>query len=792
MNRIAALFLLALLLVPGLLVPGPVAAQASDPDTFTVADIRVDGLQRIATGTVFTYLPVERGDRMDRARAQQAIRALFRTGFFSDVALSRQGDILVITVQERPAINTLTLAGNKDLKTEDLTKGLADIGLAEGETFDRLNLQRVTQELTRQYNNRGKYNVKITPTVTELDRNRVDLTITIAEGKAAKIRHINIVGNTTFSDEEIREEFEADESNWLSWYRKDDQYSREKLQGDLEKLRAYYLDRGFVDFQVESTQVNISPDRRDIYINANVREGEVYTIGEVKLTGEFIYSEESLLALVQLKEGDTFSRRKLEQTSEFITAALANIGYAFANVTPIPEIDREERVVGVTFLVEPGRRVYVRRINLIGNSNTRDEVLRRELRQFEGGWYSQALIDRSKIRLQRLPYIAEVNIETPKVAGTEDQVDIDITIEERNSGQFQFGLGYSETQGLITQISLNFDNFLGTGNRVGLALSNNAVFTQFNFSYLNPFYTDDGVSRGFNVLYRELDSGQANIASYFTDSASVGMVYGVPFSEFDRVQFGLAAERQVVQVIPGFTPEEFQRFLLDDEFVNPETGQTEFDSGRGSGAYNGVRAQLSWSRDTRNRFFTPTEGTLQRLGLEIVLPPSDLQYYKLSYQYQRFFPLTNTLTFMANGELGYGDAYGGDKKEFGLPFFENFFNGGVRSVRGFRDNTLGPRLLSGGELLPVGGALNLVGNAELIFPSPLGDIDTLRLALFFDVGQVYKDLDAFDAGELRYSTGLSIQWQAPVGPIVLNLAYPINDEDGDETETLQFSFGNTF
>lgn len=762
-------------------------------DNFTIADIRLEGLERIAAGTVFSYLPIERGDTLTDARAGEAIRALYGTGFFNDVQIGRDGDILVLTLIERPAISSISLVGNKDIKSEELLAGLRDIGLAEGETFDRLALDRVTQELARQYNNRGKYNVKIDPSIKQLDRNRVEITISIAEGKAAKIRHINVVGNTTFTDEEIREEFEANESNWLSWYRKDDQYSREKLQGDLEKLRAYYLDRGFVDFQVESTQVNISPDRRDIYISANVEEGEVYTIGEVKLTGEFIYAEESLQRLVQLKQGDTFSRRLLEQTSDAITASLANIGYAFANVTPIPEIDREERVVSVTFLVEPGRRVYVRRINLIGNSNTRDEVLRRELRQFEGGWYSQALIDRSKIRLQRLPYIAEVTVETPKVAGTEDQVDIDITVEERNSGQFQFGLGFSETQGLITQISVNFDNFIGTGNRVGLALSNNSVFTQFNFSYLNPYYTDDGVSRGFNVLYRELDSGQANIASYFTDTAAVGMVYGVPFSEFDRVQFGLSLERQVIQVIPGFTPVEFQEFLLDDTLVNPDTGETELDSGRGSGSYNGVRAQVSWARDTRNRFFSPTEGTLQRAAVELTLPPSDLQYYKFTYQYQRFFPLTRSLTFMTNAEIGYGDAFGGDKKEFGLPFFENFFNGGVRSVRGFRDNTLGPRLLSGGENLPVGGGLNMVGNAEIIFPSPFGQkIDTLRLALFLDVGQVYKDLDAFDAGELRYSTGLSIQWQAPVGPIVLNLAYPLNDKDGDETETLQFSFGNTF
>lgn len=766
-------------------------AWAFEP--FTIADIRLEGLERIAAGTVFSYMPVERGDRLDDARAAEAIRALYRTRFFNDVQFGRDGEILVVTFVERPAISRITLDGNKDLKSEDLLKGLRNIGMAEGETFERLALERVTQELTRQYNNRGKYNVKITPEVDQLDRNRVALKITIAEGKASTIKHINIVGNTVFSDEEIREEFEANETNWLSWYRSDDQYSREKLQGDLETLRSYYLDRGYVDFQIESTQVTVSPERRNIYITANVREGEIFEVGEVKLTGEFIFEEAGLQRMVRIAPGETFSRRELENTSEGITALLANVGYAFANVTPIPEIDRENRVVAVTFLVEPGKRVYVRRINFAGNSEVRDEVLRRELRQFEGGWFSQALIDRSKIRLQRLPYIQNVNIETPKVAGTDDQVDLVVNIEERNSGQFQFGLGFSASQGLITQVSLSFDNFLGTGNRVQTSISNNSVFSRFDFGFLDPYYTDDGISRGFNVSFRELDSGEANIASFTTDTAAVGVTYGIPLSEFDRVQVGLTLDRNVIQVSEGFTPTEFVDFVLDDVIVNPETGQTERESLRGRDAYNAIRAQLSWIRDSRNRFFTPTSGTLQRLTTELTLPPSSLQYYKLFYQYQRFFPLTNKLTFMFNGELGYGDSFGGDNKEFGLPFFENFYNGGVRSVRGFRDNTLGPRLIAGGSLLPVGGALNMNSSFEMIFPSPFGqEVDTLRLAAFLDVGQVYKDLDAFDAGELRYSTGLSVQWQAPVGPIVINLAYPLNEKEGDETESLQFSFGNTF
>ncbi len=806
MNRIAALFL------PALLAASTLAhAQSSDFDTFTVADIRVDGLQRISTGTVFTYLPIERGDRVDRSRAQQAIRALFRTSFFSDVSLSRQGDILVVTVQERPAINTLTLTGNKDLKTEDLTKGLADIGLAEGETFDRLNLQRVTQELTRQYNNRGKYNVKITPQITELDRNRIDLTITVAEGKAAKIKHVNIVGNEIFADEDILEGWESSESNWLSWYRRDDQYSREKLSGDLEKLGAYYLDRGYVDFNIESTQVSITPDRRDMFLTANVVEGEIYSISNVKVTGDTIVPVEEIESLVFVKEGQTFSRRLLELTSESVIAVLSNIGYAFANVTPIPTIDRENRKVDVNFFVEPGKRVYVRRIIYKGNTRTADEVIRREMRQFEGSWYSQAAIDRSKVRLQRLGYFEDIEIETPEVPGSEDQVDVVINMKERSSGSFTFGLGYSQLSGLITTVSVTQNNFFGTGNRVGFTVQNNDFVKRIDFSYLDPYFTDDGISLGYNLIYRELDQGQANIASFTTNNGAIQAVFGLPLTETDTIGLVLGIDRNQIDTFFGSTPPPFIDYI----------------DALGQRTFNAWRAEVSWARDSRNAFFNPTRGTFQRVGAEITLPGSTVEYYKLSYQFARYWPIHPNIVLLSAAEVGYGDSYGDATSRTlplltpdlndpdgglipqvdadgnplfrtitadGLPFFENFYAGGVRSIRGFEDNTLGPFFVSQFNTSfrqPLGGAFKTTGTLEFIFPNLL-DSNAARISTFLDFGNVFETVDSFSASEFRASIGVALQWQAPIGPIILNLSTPIKSQDDDEVERLQFTFGTQF
>ena len=816
-------------------IAGPV--QAQNFEAFTVADIRVEGLQRISAGTVFTYLPVEKGDTLDRGRSSEAIRALFKTGFFSDVRLERQGGILVVVVSERPAINAITLAGNKDIKTDDLLGGLRNIGLTEGETFNPLNLDRVTQELIRQYNNRGKYNVSITPTVTNLDRNRVDINIVIAEGKAARIRDINIVGNPTYADLDIRQGWESGTSNWLSWYRRDDQYSREKLSGDLEKLSNYYLDRGYVDFNVESTQVAITPDKRDIFVTANVAEGEVYTVSSVKVTGDTILPMEDIEKLVVLQEGNTFSRALVELTSDGIIATLGNIGYAFAQVNPVPEIDREGRKIAINFFVEPGPRVQVRRIAFVGNATTADEVLRREMRQFEGAWFSQAAVDRSKIRLQRLGFFETVDIETPEVAGQPDQVDVVIKVKERNSGQFTFGLGYQQAYGLITSVQLSQTNFLGTGNRFNLAIQNNSFSKQLSLGVTDPYFTDDGVSLGFNVNYSDYSytrSESENLAQFDNAVASAEFQLGIPLTETDSISMSLGIDRNQLTTDDNNTPPplteylvdalgdraRFPQFHLDDDLI--DTTPIENDDGDPTttdplqnGPFrkwnvNAWRVQLGWQRDSRNDFLMPTRGTYHRVNAEVVLPGSDLEYFRLGYNFEQYLPINNWLGLKIGAELGYGDSYGvtkdqtcnvynefgalipGETTACGLPFFRNYYAGGPQSVRGFETNTIGPFYQFTADFRqPIGGSFKTAGTFELYFPT-LFDSRGTRLSAFIDYGNVYRSVDAWEAKTLRISAGLSLQWQSPVGPIAISYAAPIQRERSDQIERLQFTFGGRF
>lgn len=793
MKRLAASILLTLALQ---------AHAAVDP--FVVQDIRIDGLSRISEGTVFNYLPVERGDRLDQARVSESIRALYRTGFFDDVALGRQGDILVVTVKERPAISKLTLTGNKEIKEEDLLRGLSEIGLAEGEVYNRLAIDRVTQELTRQYNNRGKYNVSITPTVNEIDRNRVEIAIVIAEGKAARIKHINIVGNEAFDQDELTGGFEQDSTNWTSWYTRDDQYSREKFTGDLETLVSFYQDRGYLDFDIDSTQITISPDRRNIYITASVREGEIYTVNDVRLTGELVLEEENLRRLVFIQPGEVYSRRKVERTSEAISALLGNIGYAFAEVNPIPEIDEEKREVGITFLVNPGKRVYVRRVVFKGNTRTEDQVLRREMRQFEGAWFSQAAIDRSKIRLQRLGYFENVEIETPRVPGSEDLIDVEVSLEERPTGAFQFGVGYSQLQGILTSLSVQQDNFLGTGNRAAINLQNNRYYKRIDLSYTNPYITEDGLSIGYNASYRELDYGDQNLVQYTADTAAFNTFFGLPLTETDTLSLSIGIDSTKINAIPGLTPDFIFDYLIRVAAANDNLEQRTF---------HAWRIEAGWSRDSRNRFFNPTRGSFQQVGAEVVLPGSTQEYYKLYYRFGRYFPVASWLTLLATGDLAYGDGYGNAvpindctplavdpgvelppepcSEGSRLPFFENFYAGGVRSIRGFEDNSLGPRDTQTNR--PIGGAFRTIGTLEAILPTPFqAASESTRLSWFVDFGNVYPSVDDFEFREYRISTGLSFQWRAPVGPIVLNFAYPIQKDRNDEVERFQFTFGSLF
>ncbi len=826
MTRLPSRRLLALALASAIAMPAlaqttepaaaPVAAAPSSGASFTATDIRIDGLQRISTGTALTYLPIERGDVVTSASVAESIRALYKTGFFEDVKLERQGDILVVTVTERPAINKLTLTGNKDIKTEDLMTGLKDIGLSEGETFDRLSLDRVTQELVRQYNNRGKYNVDITPTVSPLDRNRVDVTIAVKEGKAAKIKHVNVVGAEKFETEDLLENWESKESSWLSWYRRDDQYSKEKLSGDMERLNSWYLDRGYVDFNIDSTQVSISPDKRDMFITAGITEGEQYKISDVKVTGDTVLPKEEIEKLVIVKPEQTFSRILLEMTSDSITSTLGNIGHAFAQVTPIPTIDRENRTVAINLQVVPGPRVNVRRILFKGNTRTSDEVLRREMRQFEGSWFSQVAVDRSRVRLRRLGYFETVDVETTPVPGTSDQVDVVFNVKETTSGSFVFGLGYSQLSGLTTSIQLSQNNFLGGGNRVSVEAQRSDYLQRYSFSYTNPFFTDEGMSLGYNLWWREFDYSDFNTAQYSTTSAAAQGVLGLPITENDTVSLLFGVDSNEILTFGGSTPSS----IID--YINA-VGQRTF---------HAWRTELGWARDTRNDYFMPTGGTYQRVSAEIALPGSTVEYYKLNYEFSKYWSISPALVLNTRAEIGYGDSYGSDIYRYicrangsdpqipgqgtttppaadgtcadggtldrtlvatGLPFFENFYAGGTRSVRGFRDNTLGPRseVISGYRGQPLGGSLKTTGSVELIFPK-LFDSNAARIAAFFDFGNVFDGVDNFDAGQLRASTGISLLWRAPVGPISISYAFPIKKEEGDELERLQFTFGGAF
>lgn len=809
--------------------------KAMEP--FTVSDIRILGADRISHGTIFSYLPIERGDVVDSDAIRAGIKGVFSTGYFHDVKMFKEGDVLIIKVQERPAIAVIRIDGNKSIKTEELMQGLNSIGLSEGEVFDKLELEKVKNELVQQFFSRGKYNVEIDTNVKELDRNRVMININIDEGKSAKIKHIKIVGNTVFTDEELIEAFESDTTNWLSWYSQDDQYSKEKLNGDLEKLKSYYLDRGYVNAEVESVQVTISSDKKDIYITANIQEGEQYKFGKQDLTGELIFEKNIMEKYLITTEGQTFSQNKIELTNTTLKAVLSNRGYAFAEVQPVTEVNDEEKTVDVTFFVMPGKKVYVRRINFIGNTKTKDEVLRREMRQFEGAWFSQALIDRSKLRLQQKPYFEEVDIETEQVAGTEDQIDVNVKVKERNSGQFTFGLGFSQVSGLNFSTSVSLQNLLGTGNTLSVAVNTSDFYKRLNLLYEDPYFTDDGVSLGYSLNFTNINQGDANIAQYNSTNGSIGVQASFPITEFDRIYTNLAYERISLRANQNFTAQAIVDDLLalggytyscfnlitrpendadlpvlteqcfPDETIPAPTGEPDESIQvpvQYRRAFSLYKAEARWARDSRNRYFNPTRGAFHSIGFEASLPSSTAEFYKINLKENILFPLTDKLTLSLRGEIGYGDGYGDTS---GLPFFENFFAGGVSSVRGYDDNTLGPKSVIGGELPseanlpstsrsgdPIGGSFKVIGSAEIVFPTPFAkdSSNAARLAWFFDVGNVFEDVDSFEARELRMATGIALKWQAPVGPIVISYAYPFNSDRLDRTERLQFTFGNTF
>lgn len=748
-----------------------VAVTAAAIDPFIVDDIQVQGLNRISPGTVFNYLTIIVGDTVDDQKSRDAVRALFKTGFFRDVRLERNGGILVVIVDERESIADITFDGNKAIKTDNLLEGLGDVGFAKGEVFNEAKLDKVKQELRRQYYSHGKYGVRIDADVEQLDKSSVNVHFKISEGTAARIKEINIVGNQVYSDKEIVSKFDLTTPTWLSWITKDDQYSKQKLQGDLERLRSMYVDNGYIYFSVDSTQVSITPDKSDIYLTVNITEGDRFTISEVKLSGKLIVEPEELFDYVTTRKGMVFSSKAMTQTSKYLTERLGDEGYAFANVNPIPKADDDDKTVSISYFVDPGQRVYVRRVSFVGNAKTRDEVLRREMRQLEGGWISTSQVERSKIRLKRLGYFEDVNVETPAVPGSTDQVDIKFAVKERPSGNLLLGMGFSQSQGIIFNTNITQNNFLGSGKSVSFQFNNSEINQIFRLGYVNPYWTLDGVSRGFNVSYQKTDSGNnSNTTEFKSEIFSGGVSLGVPISEYNTIAVQLAYEATTLEAPLLFLDPRIRNFIL-----------------REGNDFNLLRLSTSYSYDTRNSGTFPTRGTLQRLRVEGAVPGGDLKFWKVDYDSRIFIPLIKQYVLLLKGRVGYGDAYG-DTSE--LPFFENFYAGGPRTVRGFEENSLGPEDIFGRAL---GGDTMVVGNAEVIIPVPfLDEFKSVRLTGFFDAGNVFATNQKFAFSDLRTSAGFSGVWLSPFGLLSVSIAEPFNSKLGDEVQKFQFTFGTSF
>ncbi len=662
-------------------------------EPFTVKDIRVEGVQRTEPGTVFSYLPVKVGETMNEQRAAEAIRALYATGFFKDVRLEVEQGVLIVLVRERPSIASIQLNGIKDFPAQQLKDNMKYAGLAEARIFDKGALDKAVQELKLQYVARGKYGVSVTTAVTELERNRVGIVFNVVEGEVSKIKQINLVGNRAYEEDELLDMMKLSTEDWLSWFSNSDQYSKQKLSADMEAMRSFYMDNGYLEFNIDSTQVSITPDKKDIYITINITEGEKYTVSRTGVSGNTLIAREEIEQLIQVKPGDTFSRKALTETSQKIGERLGQEGYAFANVNAVPELDKEKHQVAFNFVIDPGQRVYIRRINIAGNDKTRDEVIRREFRQVEGAWFDVEKIKKSKQRVDKLNFFAKVDVETPPVQGTNDQMDVNIAVEEKSTGSFSLGAGFSNNEGMTLQAGVSQANLFGSGNHTAVQFNTSKVDQVYSFSYTNPYYTDDGVSRGFNVYKRDTDSGGTAVSEYTSSTYGGGMRFGVPIGEDEAISYGLAFESTELGLL-----------------ANPSARLLRYVNAFGASNRN-LMGTIGWSRDSRDSAIYTTQGTVQRVYAEIALPVFDMRYYKLNYEHQWFHPLSSDYTLMLNGEAGIGGGYGGKT----LPFFKNLYAGGTGSVRGYDGNSLGPRDLNDQAL---GGTKRVVGNAELLMPVP--------------------------------------------------------------------------
>jgi len=759
------LYILVLSLV---LLSQPQAAQE-----FVIQDIRVEGLERITPGTVFNYLPMKVGDTFDDSRSSEAVKALFKTGFFEDVKLERDGNNLILIFKERPSIGSITMTGNEDIETDELMENLKQFGFSEGRVFVQSTLDSVEQELQRQYYSNGKYAVKIKSTVNKLENNRVGVLIEVSEGLAAKIKKINIVGNTVYTEKRLLKEFKLSAPNLLSFYTNNDQYSKQKLSGDLEALRSYYLDGGYLNFNVDSTQVSITPDKKDIYITINVTEGEQYFVTEVKLAGDYILPEESLFDLISIESGKLFSRKKITNSSKALTERLGQEGYSFANVNSIPEINKEDKTVSITFFVDPGKRVYVRRINFTGNAKTKDVVLRREMRQQEGAWISTTQVERGKQRLQRTGFFEDVNVETPAVPGSSDQVDVNYTVEERSGGQLGAGIGFSQAQGLIFNTSISQNNILGTGNMLNFQFNNSDVNTRYGLGYSNPYFTDDGIGAAYDIFYRETNAEDANLAVFESKEFGATFALSLPVTEHNTIGTSFGYTNTQISTSAGTSSQ-------ITNFINANGSQ-----------YDILKFNVNFAYDTRNKAILPDKGAFQRINAVIAVPSfgNSLEYYKINYEAKWFKDLYNEdFVLVLGGRFGYGDSYGDTSN---LPFFENFYAGGPRSLRGYEENTLGPRDSTNRAL---GGDTRILYTPEIILPVPFltSFKKSIRLTTFIDGGNVFGTNEDVSFSEMRHSAGLSGIWISPFGAVSASVAMPFGDKSTDQIQNFQFSWGTSF
>ncbi|MDH5245866.1 MAG: outer membrane protein assembly factor BamA [Betaproteobacteria bacterium] len=749
---------------------------------FVVKDIRVEGVQRTEAGTVFSYLPIKVGETVDDEKVAAAVKALFATGFFRDVRLEEQDGVLLVVVQERPTISKVDISGNKEFDTDTLKKALKEIGLAEARIFDRSALDRAEQEMKRQYLTRGRYAAKVTVTVTPQERNRVAINIAIEEGDAAKIARINIVGESAYTESELLGLMTLTTPGWMTWYTKNDQYSKQKLSADLEALKSFYQNRGYLEFNVDSTQVSITPDKEDIYITINVTEGPRYTVSDIRLGGDLLVPAAELSSLVQMRVGEVFSRERLQASVKAISDRLGTEGYAFANVNAVPEIDREKRQAAFTIYLDPGRRVYIRKININGNARTRDEVIRREMRQLESAWYDGARIERSKVRIRRLGYFDDVNIETPPVTGATDQADVEVTVTERATGNLLLGVGYSSSDKFVFNGSVTQQNIFGSGNALTAGINTSSINRTIAVTFVEPYWTVDGVSRTLEAYQRNLDPTSLSVAPYESSTWGGAVSYGIPISETDTVNLGFRFEHTDLTVYPLSSPPSYIRYV--DEFGDSP---------------NSFIVSLGWARDTRDDILYPTRGMLQVAGVEVGTPIADLSYYKANYLAQWFAPVYGDFVLMLRGDVGYADGYNNKS----LPFYKVFYGGGVGSVRGYETASLGPRDIYGNTL---GGKRKIIGNAELFYPVLKGD-KSVRASVFVDAGQIsgltiacgdtpelcaaYKSAQK-ESEKFRYSYGVGLAWNSPVGPLKFSYGLPFKKRPGDLIQKFQFQVGSVF